>query len=399
MPQKKRLGLILQGSAGWVGGAEYCKNLLKALFRLPSSTRATFELSLFGFGADLSLYQDMPAEFARAVLPYAPPPGRLWKRIAGRLAPDWFGSVNAAFLRYARQIGLDFLYPYNPLPGDNLAFRSAAWIPDFQHKYMPQFFTARELQDRETSYNHVARLTPCLVLSSEAARQDFVRFYPRHAHKTTVLRFATVPDDSWFQADPGAVAQARGLAPRFFLVANQFWQHKNHSVIFEALGILRQKNIRPLVVCTGNPVDYRRPAYQQEYQARLDALGIREQVVLLGVLPRFEQIQLMRQSLAVIQPSLFEGWSTVVEDARALGKNIVLSSIAVHQEQNPPAAVFFDPHNPGELADILADGWQRLSPGPQPDQERQARERHARRIVDYAERFVALSQGALAQSA
>lgn len=399
MPQKKRIGLILQGSAGWVGGAEYCKNLLKALFRLPPSVRATFELSLFGFGADLTLYQDMPAEFAEAVLPYAPPPCRLWKRLAGRLAPDLFGSVNASFLRYVRHLGLDFLYPYNPLPGDSLPFHSAAWIPDFQHKYMPQFFTTKELRDREVSYNHVARLTPSLVLSSETARQDFVRFYPHQAHKSTVLRFATVPEDAWFQADPGEVVRARGIAPRFFLVANQFWQHKNHSVVFDALGLLRQKNIRPLVVCTGNPCDYRRPAYQQEYQARLDILGIREQVVLLGVLPRFEQIQLMRQSLAVVQPSLFEGWSTVVEDARALGKNIILSNIAVHQEQNPPSADFFDPSKPGDLADILAEAWMQLTPGPCPDQERQAREHHARLVTNYAEQFLALSQCQLARSA
>ncbi len=51
----------------------------------------------------------------------------------------------------------------------------------------------------------------------------------------------------------------------------------------------------------------------------------------------------MQNSLAIIQPSSFEGWSTVVEDAKALNQNIIVSDIAVHREQLPGHSYFFMP--------------------------------------------------------
>jgi len=62
-----------------------------------------------------------------------------------------------------------------------------------------------------------------------------------------------------------------------------------------------------------------------------------------------EQVQLLRDCDLIVQPSLFEGWSTVVEDAKALGQRIVLSDLPVHREQEPPAALFFDPMSPQDL--------------------------------------------------
>ena len=49
---------------------------------------------------------------------------------------------------------------------------------------------------------------------------------------------------------------------------------------------------------------------------------------------REDQLGLMRDSLAVVQPSLFEGWGTVVEDAKTLGVQVLCSDIEIHHEEN-----------------------------------------------------------------
>ena len=61
----------------------------------------------------------------------------------------------------------------------------------------------------------------------------------------------------------------------------------------------------------------------------------------------------MKDSEVVINPSKFEGWSTTVEEAKSLGKNIILSDIPVHREQNPKWGIYFDPNNPNQLASII----------------------------------------------
>jgi hypothetical protein len=73
----------------------------------------------------------------------------------------------------------------------------------------------------------------------------------------------------------------------------------------------------------------------------------------MGIIPRNEQLLIMKHSQAVLQPSLFEGWSTVIEDAKSLQVPVVASSLLVNIEQLGNDGVFFDPYNPEELAIIL----------------------------------------------
>ena len=208
-----------------------------------------------------------------------------------------------------------------------------------------------------------------------------------------MLRFCSVPDEDWFRGDPATVQKQHALPERFLLVSNQFWQHKNHATVFAALGILAQRGIRPHVACTGSLEDYRGKAHVAKLREQIATLGIAEQVSLLGLIPRTEQVQFMRRCVAVVQPSLSEGWSTVVEDARLLGKPVVLSDLAVHREQNPPGARFFTRESAEELAAAIADAWASLTPGPDPVAEEKARTTARDAVQKFGHRFLRFAQG------
>jgi glycosyltransferase involved in cell wall biosynthesis len=94
----------------------------------------------------------------------------------------------------------------------------------------------------------------------------------------------------------------------------------------------------------------------------------------------------MRASMALLNPSLFEGWSTPVEEARSLGVPLVLSDLDVHREQAGDRAVYFDRHS----APSLADGLQQVQP--LSDEDKAARLAVARgevqvRVRHYAAEF------------
>ncbi|MEZ4901449.1 MAG: hypothetical protein R2822_06650 [Spirosomataceae bacterium] len=72
------------------------------------------------------------------------------------------------------------------------------------------------------------------------------------------------------------------------------------------------------------------------------------------MIPRAHQLGLMKHALAVIQPSKFEGWSTVVEDAKSLQKQILLSRIPVHVEQMGDRAYYFEADEADELKILYA---------------------------------------------
>ncbi len=407
MKSPLRIGLIMQGGAGWIGGSEYIRNLVLACAHLPAEERAEFELSVIS-GAPLEpgLAAQLEPRVARCfALSADQSPTTIPNRVRWIIDRKLRGRPNSRFAEFVAAQRFDFLYPltydnqYNigvalPIGKALGACRWAGWIPDFQHRFMPQLFNGKEIAKRDSGIGALVEDARTIVFSSESAAADYRRFYPQASAVASVLHFYTLPNAAWLAGDPLAVQRQFHLPDRFFLVSNQFWQHKNHRAVFEALALLRERGIRPEVVCTGHPNDFRDKDYFNSLLRQMHEFGVAGQVHVLGLIARAEQMQLMRRCLAVVQPSLFEGWSTVVEDARALGKRIVMSDIDVHREQNPKGGVCYPRESAEGLAAILAEWWEQLVPGPDLAAEAQAQEDGTHAALQYARQFLQLARTA-----
>jgi glycosyltransferase involved in cell wall biosynthesis len=394
MKKPLRIGLIMQGDRGWIGGVQYINNIVLALATLPPEVRSTFELCLIASKSlDPNLYSQIEPYLNNIYYREIDlEPLTLANRLRWKVIRTLFKQGDVRFREFLQKQNIDFVYPYFDRSIDGKHYPSAAWIFDFQHKYLPEFFTLQEIEDRNRSFAEIARYSPMVVLSSKTAELDFQKFFPEAASKSEVLSFKTSTISSWYEGNPQDIQHKYSLSDRFFLISNQFWQHKNHLLVFDALKILQKKSIYPVIVCTGHIYDYRQPEYSDQILQTIHHLGISQQVYLLGMIPRFDQIQLMRRSLAVIQPSLFEGWSTVVEDARSLGKHMILADLPVNLEQNPPHSLFFERNSPESLAKLLADWWEYLSPGPDLEQEAIARENNLVQVQAFGDRFLEIAK-------
>ena len=256
------------------------------------------------------------------------------------------------------------------------------WIPDLQHRELPDNFGRIERLRRDLGYRRLGAAARAVVVSSDVARRDAATAYPRLARKLRVLHFVSAARDP--AADSPPPLEQYGLPANYILVANQFWAHKNHETAFAALGEL------PLpVVCTGATEDHRRPDYVPRLLAGLKDGGHASRVHILGVVPRADYLALVAHAAAVLQPSLFEGWSSIVEDARAYGRPIALSDIAVHREQDPALASFFAPRDPAALARAVRSA---VSTTPLPAVESAKRQRS--NATAFAHRFMELAREA-----
>ena len=72
------------------------------------------------------------------------------------------------------------------------------------------------------------------------------------------------------------------------------------------------------------------------------------------MVPRQHVFALMRASTALVNPSLSEGWSTTVEEAKMLGVPMLLSNLRVHMEQAGEYARYFNPDAAEQLASLMA---------------------------------------------
>lgn len=389
---------MMMGGLGWIGGVEYVRNLVLALGQLPNAERKTFELCLVVKNESdsntyrqlipyldkiLSLDKDLPRETFLN--------GLYWKYLR-----DFKKLINPRLYDFLKREEFDFVYPYFETSNRKGAFAWATWIPDFQHKHLPQYFSSVEIVERDEDFSRRIRSSTVLVLSSKSAASDLENFFPGAA-RPKILSFRTSPNPDWLSGNPEEVQKKYNLSDKFFIVCNQLWQHKNHLLMFEALGLLKKRDMRPIIVCTGHFYDSREPNYIDRFLQLINMYDLHDQVILLGLLPKNEQIQLLRRSIAVIQPSLFEGWSTIVEDARCIGKPMILSDIPVHLEQNPPCGRFFQRTSPESLAEVMAEFWQNMVPGPDLGSELKAGEESKSEVLKFAREFIEIAKDTYVQ--
>ena len=392
--KKLKICLCMQGNREWFGGIEYTKNMILALNSLASEDQSSFELSLLSIETiDRTLYEKILPYVKDLFFMSSLPTPSFFNRAYRRIDRFVSGNNDYEYHTFFKDQRFDFVYPFSFNSKRSTPYRFASWIPDFQHKHLPHFFSEEEIRKRDELFQMIATYAPMVILSSKTAQADFRIYFPRFAEKSRVLSFATSPDPSWYIPDPFKIQEKYALPDKFFMICNQFWMHKNHTTVFHALHELEKKSIRPALVCTGSTQDPRDTSYMEYLQKMIDEFGIRDRLYILGMIPRFDQIQLLRCSIAVIQPSLFEGWSTVVEDARCLGKHMLASDISVHKEQNPPYCVFFQPESYEELAGHMEESWVKLVPGPDPEREYKARQAAMEAVKAYGDRILDIARG------
>jgi len=172
--------------------------------------------------------------------------------------------------------------------------------------------------------------------------------------KVHIFHFVSVIDDlSGLEIQ--SVREQYGLPQKYFMISNQFHKHKNHKVLLLALAKLKQIGSEVHLAMTGRFPAASHSPYMKELHELINQHNLQSQINMLGIIPRKEQLLLMKHSQAVIQPSLFEGWSTVIEDAMSLQVPVIASNIPVNIEQLGEKGKYFNPHNEDELAAILAN--------------------------------------------
>ena len=365
------IALELIDDPAWMGGVLYLRNLAICLSRLPDAERP--ELRLLG-----------PASAV----------DRVAAEIGGRGAArgGLLGRLLSRFVSHRGARPVDLVYPgFGATPPDAVTLR---WIPDFQHRHLPHLFSEAEIAARDEAIAAIAARPELVVLSSKTAAEDFARFFPGHRARPRVWRFRSLVDTT-APADLNTLRKY-GLPAKFLYLPNQFWVHKNHETVFRALALLRAQGgpVIPLV-CTGATSDRRNEAHFGMLQTLAQESGIAQQLRMLGLIDRNEQIDVFRHATAVIQPSLFEGWSTVVEDVRGIGRPIFLSDIPVHREQAPPHCTYFNPTGTAALAGLLGGAWDKLAPGPDRVAEYQATETLHSLVLEAGHAFMSIAREAI----
>jgi glycosyltransferase involved in cell wall biosynthesis len=345
------VGFTLIGRGAWSGGQTYQRNMLGVM-----ATELAGEVS-----AKLFLTPEQQAHLGGSFDPFLAAPAIVDARAAkageGRRAVEAIVTgKDAAFAALVTAHGVDVLFESAQWMGNRFPVPVVSWIPDFQHRRLPHHFSNGAWWRRDLGFRMQTSGKRVIMLSSNDACADCEAFYPTSRGKTAIVRFSIDLDHDLILERVGAVRAAYGLPDRFFYLPNQFWSHKNHAIVVEALKrIARSGELAdlPPIVLTGRTEDPRDRGLYERLMTEVANHGLQDHFCYLGLIPYEDVFALNAAADHLINPSYFEGWSTTVEEAKALGTPMVLSDIPLHREQAPDAA-FFEPDDAETLAHTLA---------------------------------------------
>ena len=385
-----RIAFSLKPHSNWVGGISYFENLFAAinLVKDPSHHH------LVGVVPEGSQHFDGILHYLDETI--ALPPSTVFERAKRRVTQSL--SDKESLARLSPETVLSKILKKNKVdvvfmkedPLANFGPTAVCWIPDFQFLHLPEMYKSQEIEDLKKFVSNIAKYSDRIVLNSQAVLRDFEQAEPRFAHKAKVIPFVAYIHDDAYKTAPESVRAVYNLPEKFFYLPNQFWKHKNHQFALQALVLAREIDPNITIVCSGPPIDYRNPGYSSGLMMSVSKYDLRENFIILGLIPRDHVYALLRQSLAVIQPSLFEGWSSSVEEAKSLGKPVLLSGLDTHREQAPALGDYFDHHDPQQLADLLVQYQRHANPGPAPKYEQRARDEFIARSEAFGEAILDL---------
>lgn len=346
MDKRYQIGFYYYYDKSWLGGLYYAQNLIMALNTLVDEKKPLINVYCY----DLKSFEDLRSKTGYPYLKMTIIKISKWKEL-----------LRLALLPISRTLAYNIdLFKIDP--DDRMVFpygwgkmkeKLVYWLPDLQYKHYPSYFSMFDLYKKDLAINAVCKRNIPIVFSSFDSQSDFKRFYPKQAsHTTYVLHFAVnQPDYSAVAIDD--VKSKYGVEGNYLFCANQFWQHKNHLLLFKAFKIAVDRGMKMQLVCTGRLEDNRNPEYITKVKNYIVSNGLQDNIKLLGIIDKDEMLCLMKNSYAVVQPSLFEGWNTTVEDCKKMNKFIFLSDLPVHREQIKENVYFFNPHEVHELADCI----------------------------------------------
>ena len=226
------------------------------------------------------------------------------------------------------------------------------------HDITPRFFPGHKMGSliRRTGFrivfNSTVKKARLIITPSQATKGDLIKYFKVPAKKIRVIYEGTEPDFRVIK-NHGKIEKLKekyGLAKPFILYVGVWRNHKNIVGLIKAFDILLKKYKGDYQLVIAGKED----SYYPEIKKIHQQLGLKDRIIYPGFVPDKELPLIYNAASLFALPSFYEGFGLVALEAMACGTPVVSSKTASLPEVLGSAAIFFDPKNPEEMAEVLA---------------------------------------------
>jgi glycosyltransferase involved in cell wall biosynthesis len=285
--------------------------------------------------------RELPARVRRRL-------GRSVDQLLGRTRTHWIERFPAveALLAGAR---IDVIWYLTPIAwvGADIPYITIVW--DLQHRlqpYFPEVTAGDEFNFRDETYTRLLRKASMVIVGTRAGSDEVTQFYGVAPERIRVLPHPTPGFALRAAEQPTPPRPAAAPPDPYLFYPAQFWPHKNHVNLLEALRLLRTRDGLPFHLALSGS-DQGNQNFVRDTAARL---GLTDAVHLLGFVEQADLVGLYRHAFALSYVTFFGPENLPTLEAFALGCPVVASDVSGAQEQLGDAALLVDPRRPDQIA-------------------------------------------------
>lgn len=366
--QKLNLACVFEGNLLSGGGFQTQLSTIAALNEHPSYQITTFTFSKENHA--LLVNKGLKAVYIK---------GSFLDKIFNTLSQqEWFYKFSRVFKfknffeKSLDEHHIDLVYFLSPssLALNLVSHNYIYTIWDLCHRDMlefPEVNYFREFEIRESVYNRAPKKAIATLTDSELGRENAIRCYNLDPNRVFSASF--VPSVNAEKTDFVDIKQKYQIEGEYIYYPAQFWAHKNHIYIIDAIAKLKDEGVFLTTIFSGS--DKGNLSYVLNYAQKLDVAHL---VKYIGFAPNEEIYHLYQQSLALVMPSYFGPTNIPPLEAFAIGTPVVYSDLTGLREQVADAALLCDLkdytslvkhleqllNNPNKRSELIELGYKRL---------------------------------------
>ena len=254
--------------------------------------------------------------------------------------------------KVAKRYSFDLIYFVTPssiaLELNAAPFIFTVW--DFCHRDWPDFPEVRDngvFEGREKLYNYTLKKALNVIVDSEDLSEKAQKYYGVEKEKIVVIPFL-MPDFKDINVSEDVVSKYDIKTPYIFYPA-QFWEHKNHKYIIEAISILKHKHNKVInVVFCGRDFGSLKSVQELAKERNVSDL-----VKYLGFIPKEDVWGLYKNAIALVMPTYFGPTNIPPLEALAVECPVIYSDFPSFRKEFEGVAQFVDLEKPESLVEIL----------------------------------------------
>lgn len=279
----------------------------------------------------------------------------------GKTFPGWWRRNG--MVKSIAKAGLDIYHGVSnelPLHIERTGVKTVVTVHDIIFERFPETYNFDERYVHRWKIKQACKVADAVIAISQQTKDDLINFYHVPEIKIFISYQSCNPifQQTITNEEKAIVKKRYNLPDSYFLFVSSIAPRKNLIAVCKALLLIKEKIDIPLVVIGNGKKE------KEEVKQFMQANGISNRLILLNEMPASKEISfttaadfpaIYQQALALVYPSIFEGFGAPLLEALWSGLPVISSNTSSLPEVAGNAALYFAPNDYELLAQHMLD--------------------------------------------